>query len=76
MHCCAAYMYSSAGYKMARQYCQLSPPPNPHGTLGKFGFTKSIDNRVSQRDIKLPDFAAKMQKTIMHSMCKATVVTR
>ena len=35
--------------------------------LGKFGLTKSIDRRGLQRDIKLPDFAAKMQKAIMCS---------
>ena len=56
MLCCAAYMHSSAGYKMSRQ-----------PALGKFGFTKSIDHRGLQRDIKLPDFAAKMQKAIMYS---------
>ena len=49
--CCAAYMYSSAGYKMSRQ-----------PTLGKFGVTNCINHRGAQRDIKLPDFAAKMQK--------------
>ena len=49
-------MHSSAGYKMSRQ-----------PALGKFGFTKSIDRRGLQRDIKLPDFAAKMQKAIMCS---------
>ena len=32
--CCAAYMYSSAGYKISQQ-----------SNLGKFGFTKSIDLR-------------------------------
>ena len=41
-------MYSSAGYKMSRE-----------PALGKFGFTKSIDRRGFQRDIKLPDFPAK-----------------
>ena len=51
-------MYSSAGFKMLRQ-----------PALGKFSFTKSIDHRGPQRDIKLPEFAAKMQKTMMYSEC-------
>ena len=55
MLCCAAYMCSSAGYKMSRQ-----------PTLGKFSFTNSIDHRGSQRNIKLPDSAAKTQKCKMY----------
>ena len=45
-------MYSSAGYKMSQQ-----------PALAKFGFTKSIDRRDFQRDIKLPDFPAKITES-------------
>ena len=61
---CAAYMYSSAGYKMFQQ-----------PTLGKFGFTNSIDHRSLQSDIKLQDFAAKMQtSSCMCSECNKNVL--
>ena len=37
-------------------------------------FLRSIDHRGSQRAIKLPDFAAKMQKTIMCNECSKVSV--
>ena len=52
--------------------CEMSSQP----TLAKFGFSKSIEHRGSQRDVNLPDFVAKTQKKFTCSTCSKAFVNQ